>query len=100
RSIDQGDIRIGARLLSRRLDLAAGSEPAARRGASGLRPEPRRLRRAQGPNASGYHNRNAGRRGGAAAVLRGPPGSWLRGSSLTRSSPPVSTRAWSPPPSA
>src|SRR5580704_3254475 len=28
------------------------------------------------------------------------PGSWLRGSSLTRSSPTVSTRAWSPPPSA
>src|SRR6202035_2887946 len=45
---------MGARLLSRRLDLAAGSEPAARLGASGLRPEPRRLRRAQGTNASGY----------------------------------------------
>ena len=28
-----GDIRIGARLLSGRLDLAAGGEPAARRGA-------------------------------------------------------------------
>src|SRR6201993_4482972 len=51
---DHGAIRVGARLQSGRLDLAACSEPAARRGASGLRAEPRRLRRAQKPDASGF----------------------------------------------
>ena len=48
------------------------ASPSARRRAYGLRPEPRRLRRAQASGPRRHHHRDARRRNRRAAVLRGP----------------------------
>src|SRR5262249_42726672 len=81
---DHGHVRPRSRRVSRGLDLEARRRPPAGGRASGVRAEPRRLRRAPSSRAPGDQRGHSWAGDRAAHVLRGPRGSRARRHELGR----------------